>query len=178
MNAIIEMNTLSHAWCGWQTRLAEVRAADSDGAKFLAWHHFLQALDREIPSIREALATYESFVRMSNAERRAVGRKGARDIEKAVFRCFIIMDRVEPGIAAVEKLAGGDLPRDLRNLRQQIWRTLEKADVVQQNFYSGYCPDLSDAIRLLCDELENHIIAFYTVAKGLYNLPELDGRIQ
>ena len=172
--SIVEMNTLSHAMWGWQTRLDEIEAADSEGTRFFAWHHFFRSLDQEIPSIRFALATYKNFMGMPNAERKAVGTKEVRNVAEAVFRCFVIMDRLEPGIVAIEKLAGGDLPNDLRVLRQQIWRVLEKAATVQQKFHSAHSSDLSKEIGPMCDELQNHIVAFYVISRARYGLAELD----
>jgi uncharacterized protein (DUF2267 family) len=183
--SLIEINTLPRdPSTGWQFRLDEVQAADGGRTKFLAGHHFSRALDQELHGgIRRAIEGQSEFAKMPKAELKAVGTQRARDAETAVFLSFRIMDRLEPGIAAIQKSAGGDLPRDLREIWQQIWQTLEKADEVRKRFYAVNSSaerlsiDLSEEIGPLCDELQSLIVALYNIARARYGLPELNGRV-
>jgi len=184
--SIVELNTLScNPFSGWRWRMNEVCAADDERARDLARHHFLIAQKYIIDHIRTALAKYAEYAAMSPAELKLAGARRLGNAAESAFRAFRVMDRIEPAIAAVRKLANGNLAPDLDKARQRIWAIIESVDDVRQKFYAGprdterQAFELSRELGPLCDALHDQIVHFYQVARGLYNLPEMviDGRV-
>jgi hypothetical protein len=165
--------------------MQEVCAADEERARDLARHHFLIAQRYIIDDIRSSLAEHARYTAMSPAELKLAGARNLGNAADAAFRAFRVMDRIEPAIAAVQKIAGGKLVPDLEKARQQIWQIIENVDAVRQKFYTTsrgterQTVDLSRELGPLCETLHDRIIGFYRIARGLYKLPEMiiDGRV-
>lgn len=184
--SIVGLNTLScNPFTGWRWRMSEVSAADDERARELARHHFLIAQRYIIAYIRRCLAEHARYAAMSPAELKLAGARGLGNAAESAFRAFRVMDRLEPAIAAVQKIAGGKLVPYLDKVRQQIWQIIENADVVRQKFYAlprgteRQAFNLSRELGPLCDALQDRIVVFYRVARRLYKLPEMkiDGRV-
>lgn len=181
MKSIIEMNTLPRdRFMGWQFRIEEIDSADEAQTRDLARHHFLIALHEYIGEIRSALAKHGHFVKMPKAERHVIDAQDVLDAARAVFGSFKIMDRLEPAEKAVEKLAGGSLPPDLREVQRQYWQVLHDAEGLRQRFYSPTISpaerlsiDLSEDLGPRCEELQRLLTAFYEIARARYGLPEI-----
>lgn len=183
--SIREVNTLPRdRYMGWQTRLNEVKAADVPAMKELACHHFSRALDQKMYGVRRALENQASFAKTSKRDLKVAGKWQSSNAIGNVFGSWLVMDRLDPGIAAIRKLAGGVLPPELESIIQCIWRTLDRVETVRRRYFSTHPAtqrhfvDLSDEIWPLCDELETAIRAFYARAKCLYGLDDLNARAQ
>ena len=179
MKSIVQLNTFPRArHKSWQVRIDGVDAADDAGTQDLARHHFLIALAHRFDDIRFALDYQSELSKVSDREQRSGRRREAAQAADGAFQSFVIWDRLGPGIAAITKVAGGELPADLDEVRLRMWGILEDVDAVQENFYSMRAAqrrtvDLSEELRPLCDELEKLTLAFYEMARARYGLPEM-----
>lgn len=184
--SIVDLNTLArNPFTGWQWRMDEVCSADDESARDLARHHFLIAQRYIIDDIRSALAEHARYAAMSPGELKLAGARRLGNAADSAFRAFRVMDRIDPAIAAVQKIAGGKLVPYLDKVRQQIWRLIENVDAVRKKFYAlprgaeRQAVDLSRELGPLCDALHDRIVVFYRVARRLYKLPEMeiDGQV-
>lgn len=147
-----------------------------------ACHHFSRFLDENILDIRHALERQSQYPKMTKHELKGPMRKQAHyAARRAIYSCTN-MDRLDRAMAAVSSIAGGASPMELSPIYQQILRTRERMEQVRQHFYPPVCyaeqrirADLSAVIGPLCDELQALVIAYYNVAKSLYDLPDLNG---
>jgi len=149
-------------------------------AKEDACYHFSRFLDENIARITHALEEQSGFASMTKLK--GIDREHAHDAVELVFNSCRNMDRLDRAFAALGIISGGVLHPDLVAIHQQILQTREKMKQVRQNFYPPICyaeqrirTDLTAEIGPLCDLLKSLVIAYYTVAKSLYDLPELNG---
>ena len=164
----------------WNHRIEAIRAVDDAEAKELARHHFLLAQVDCIGDLKRGITDQSKFAKMSKAELKMVGKWQAHNAVNRVFGSCRVMQRFQPGLLAITKLAGGVLPSDLREIEQKIWRTLGQMEEVRRRYYSYNSPaarltiDLSSEMRPLCDELYNQIVAIYALAQSRYDLPDIE----
>lgn len=165
------MSTMPYA--SWLRQASTRQAADD------ARHHFSRFLDENIARFRGALIAQSNFASMPTLK--GIDREHAHWATERVFNSCRNMDRMDRGFAAVTRLSGGNLPAKLSPLHAQLLRTREKLKHIRQKFYPPACyveqrlrTNLAEVIGPLCDDLEGLVIAYYTVAKSLYDLPELD----
>ena len=147
-----------------------------------ASHHFSRFLDENIARIRRVLETQSEYAAMTKSELKGIIREQARDAVGLVFRSCANMDRLERGVSAVRSIAGGELPKELSTLWLQLEEWRGRILAIRKRFYPPVCfvdqqirTDLSVTIGPLCDELKRLVIKFHSVAKSLYDLPELNG---
>ncbi len=143
-------------------------------------HHFVLFLVDEIVNLRNALEKQSRFASMTKLK--GIDREHAKWATDGVFKLCSDMPRLDRAFAAVTRLSRGTLPKQLAPLHEQILRTCEKLQNIRKAIYPPVCKvnqrlstNLAEVIGPLCDELEGLVIEYYTVAKSLYNLPELDG---
>ena len=110
-------------------------------------------------------------------------RRNAKSATDGVLKLCSDLPRLDRALAALNRLSGGVLPAELSPLCENILWTRKKLMQVSERFRPRACKveqrlrtNFAEVIGPLCDELEGLVVEYYTVAKFLYNLPELDCR--
>lgn len=140
-------------------------------------HHFVLFLVDEIVILRNALIWQSRFAGMPKLE--GFDRRDAKWATDRALKLCSDWSRLDRAFSALTWLSCGMLSAELSPIHEQITRTREKLKGVGKaasacKVDQRLSTNLADVIGPLCDDLERHVIEYYTVAKSLYNLPELD----
>ena len=163
----------------WQHRLDEVQRADKTSAKELAQHHVSQLLDRDIKEAKRAVDDGMSLLRDAGQGARPKLPSGREPVDGAFSVCALFPERLEPGIAALTKVADGQLPEDLAAHACATQALIGEIEGLRSSCGGrSKLPietegGLLRQIRVLIDQFETAVLTFYAAAKGRYALPAL-----
>lgn len=120
----------------WQTRLDEVKRADREELRTYVPHHLARAIDEEVDTIPDAYSQYDRWIPRRETVHPDDWETESRERARMLFRSFMIMGRVEPGIEALRRLAGGELPAEIEDELAHVWTLLERVERVRQLYES------------------------------------------
>ena len=166
----------------WQHQLDEVQNANPEQAKDQARQHFSRLFDEKIDSLKRRVEEWAVLVLESRGRAKPKLRP-IRDAANGVFRLSgLLMWRLDPGIAAVTKVAGGTLSAYLAALAARMQKTGERLKEMWQPYRgpAGRSMEADEGLvqrqfTALIDALEADAIKFYASASARYGLPALNG---